>query len=166
MENEKEIICHFLPLFINYANAQNKIFYDAYKVQYTTALNNIKKIKMPWGNLGGNVVSIYTDGSKILFRKKDIWGIEKNNLVLRFNEGYTLQLVDTNAIIIYKTYARRPVYYFSENLNSKAVLLTRKKIMKAFDIEKFPQVYKKSLVLRQVLFYTDDFRVSVGSSDN
>lgn len=162
----KFLVCICLLLYINAVRAQNKIFYKVDDLNDTTANNNIAKIKMPWGNLGNNVLIICDDASKIKLQKKNIWGIEKNNIVLRLNEANTLELIDTSAVIIYKTYARHPVYYFSKSLNSKAIVLSRKNVMKAFDINRFPQVYKKSLMLRQVLSYTDDFKVSVSSFNN
>lgn len=153
----------FLILIINHAVAQNRIFYNAVELKHADTTAAVKKIKLPWGNFGSNVVSVNADGSRISVCKKDIWGIEKDNVVLRFNEGIMLELLDTNSIIIYKTYARHPVYYFSENLNSKAIILSRRKLMQAFDIDRFPQVYKQSLALRTALFYTDDFRVKASA---
>ncbi len=154
-------ICICLLICMHIGFAQNKILYGANNLQDTIAKRDIQKIELPWGNLGRNMLVINQNDSKNLIRKSSVWGIERNKKILRFYEGNTFELIDTNAIAIYKTYSRHPVYYFGEFLDSDVLLLTRKKVMNALGIEKFAKVYQSSTTLQRVLFYVDDYRVSI-----
>src|SRR6266516_909406 len=115
----KIIVCIYLMLNVKMIYSQNRIFFKVTDLSDTISRQNIKKIKMPLGHIGRSIVVIHNDETKTHFRKKSIWGFETaNKEILRFYQGDTFEFVDTTAIIIYKTWARVPVYYYSEKLDS------------------------------------------------
>lgn len=150
----KVILYILLMLNANMIYSQNRIFIKTPNLTHTIIDEKIKRIKMPWGRLGRSVLVTYKDGTQSHFRKKNIWGFEKaNNEIIRFYEGDTFELVDTNIIIIYKTWSRHPVYYFSEFLDSDVKIFSKMKVIKVLGDYKFVQLYKKSLVVRQLSEY-------------
>lgn len=145
------IIILSLILSWNYADSQNKIFYKSADVyNYVVPEQGIKKIRTPWGNHGRFLLLIKNDESKTKIRKKDLWGFQNaQKKLLRFSQGNTYEIVDSIAlVIIYKTYSPKPVYYFSESLESKVLLLEKKKVIKTLGIDKFNQLYKYSPLIR------------------
>ncbi|ASZ09599.1 hypothetical protein KTO58_28040 [Chitinophaga pendula] len=150
----KTILCIFLMLNAIMIYSQNRVFIKAPNLTDTLADENIKKIKMPWGRLARNVLVIYKDGTKAHFQKRSIWGFEKpNKEIIRFYEGDTFELVDTAVVIIYKTWSRRPVFYFSEFIYSDVKLFSKKKIIKVLGNYKFELLYKKSNLVRKLCEY-------------
>jgi len=150
----KVILSFCLMLNVTVIYSQNRIFLKAPDLSDTTTDENIRTIKIPWGRLGSSVLVIYKDGTKSYFRKRNIWGIEKaKKEIIRFYEGDTFELVDTTEIIIYKTWSRHPVYYFSEFVNSDVKIFSKKKVMKFLGDYKFVQLYKKSLLVRKLSEY-------------
>lgn len=148
----KSILCWFMICCINKSYPQNRILIKSLDLYNTPAGNDIKKIKMPWGRLGSNIVVIRMNGSKYYFTKKTIWGFEnEDKKVLRFNKGNIYEVVDTSVVIIYKTFSRSPVYYFSSSLDSDVMLLTRKKMIRTLEVDTFAHLYKKSLLVRRLL---------------
>lgn len=150
----KVILSFCLMLNVTVIYSQNRIFLKAPDLSDTSTDENIRTIKIPWGRLGSSVLVIYKDGTKSYFRKRSIWGIEKaKKEIIRFYEGDTFELVDTTEIIIYKTWSRHPVYYFSEFVNSDVKIFSKKKVMKVLGDYKFVQLYKKSLLVRRLSEY-------------
>lgn len=148
----KSILCFYMICCVTAASPQNRIFIKGSDLCGASILHDIKKIKMPWGRLGGSIVIINKNGTKSYFKKKTIWGFENDRKeILRFNEGNIYKVVDTNIVIIYKTYSKSPVYYFSSNLDSDVMLLTRKKMIKTLEVDTFAHLYKKSFLVRQLL---------------
>jgi hypothetical protein len=141
------MICSF-----NRAYSQNRIFIKGSDLYETSIGDDIKKIKMPWGRLGSSIVVVYKNGTKSYFRKKAIWGFENDDKkILRFKDGNIYEVVDTSIVIIYNTYSRSPVYYFSRSLDSDVLLLTRKKMIKTLEIDTFAYLYKKSPFMRRLI---------------
>lgn len=143
----------FLTFIIHIGNmlySQNRIFLNASNLFDSASEKNINRIRIPWGNHGRFLLVIKNDGTKTRIRKKDLWGFQKKDKkVLRFYQGNTYEIVDTIAlVIIYKTYSPKPVYYFSESLESRALLLGKKKMIKILGIDRFIQLYKKSPLIR------------------
>ena len=149
----KKIVLIYLVVFFQKAQGQNRILLKAEQLFKPEGTKEVVQIKLPWGNWGKKVVAVYKDGTKEFFNKKDIWGIRRSNKneVLRFYNGMTFKIVDTNIIILYQTYSPHPVYYFSEFLDSRAFPFDRKKVMSALDEDKLVQLYKKSYLLRRLL---------------
>lgn len=144
-----------VPLFhLSTSSAQNRVFLKASDLSDKLSGKNIQKIKLPWGRLGKSILVIYKDGTKTHVRKRSIWGFEKGDkTVLRFYDGETYQVVETGTIVIYKTYSPHPVYYFSERLDSKVILVSRQKMIKTLDTDTLVKAYKKSRLVRLLLYY-------------
>lgn len=147
----------FILLFtitIKISPGQSRVFYKADDLADSLSLNNIKKIKMPLGRLGSHIQVEYNDGSKKSVRKKEIWGFQSNKKeIFRFDDGNTLILVDTNAIDIYKTWARYPVYYYSPDLKSRAIVFSKKSLLKSLGVDEYNRVCKASSLARRLSKY-------------
>lgn len=151
MNKIKFLLCIYLLLNKAAVYSQNRVFLFAPNCSDTVSEKEINRIRIPWGNHGRSILAFYNDGTKSSFDKKTIWGFKKrDNHVLRFYKGNTFQIVDTGLVIIYKTYSPHPVYYFSENLESKIILLGKKKMIKELGIDKFIQVYKKNPLVKEL----------------
>lgn len=140
-------------LSIRITYSQDKLFIDSPTSQDSIFDKSIKKIRMPWGNPGRFVLIMYNDGCKVKIKKKSVWGFENSkNKILRFYKGQTFQLVDTNAVIIYKTYSPRPIYYFSKNLIGEVKLLDRKELFHVLTDEELVNSFKQSAIIRKWIF--------------
>lgn len=72
------IIILSLILSWNYADSQNKIFYNAADVyNYVVPEQGIKKIRTPWGNHGRFLLLIKNDESKNKNQEKGLMGFPK-----------------------------------------------------------------------------------------
>lgn len=149
----KFILCLFFLLSMRTTYSQDKLFMESPSSEDSIINTSIKKIKMPWGNPGRFVRIVYNDGSKVKIKKKAVWGFENSKKkILRFYNGQTFQVIDTNAVIIYKTYSPRPIYYFSKNLDSNVELLDRKELFHALTDEELVNSFKQSAIIRKWIF--------------
>ena len=145
------ILTFMLCMRITYS--QDKLFIESPTLQDSVFNKSIRKIRMPWGNPGRFVLIVYSDGRKVKVKKKSVWGFETSKKkILRFYNGQTFQLIDTNAVIIYKTYSPRPIYYFSKNLSSEVKLLDRKELFHALTDEELVNSFKRSTIIRKWIF--------------
>ena len=150
----KVILCIYLMMNVKMIYSQNRVFLKVTDLADTIPGKSIKKIKMPFGRFGQNILVINMDDTKSHLRKKSIWGYEKSNKeIIRFYQGDTFELVDTNAIIIYKTWARVPVYYFSVKLDNDVKLFSKKRLVKQLGQDRFAQVYNKSPIVQKLSQY-------------
>lgn len=148
----KVLLCIFCLLLFCSGYAQNKIFYSSGDVMNTVEENHsIDKVKIPWGRLGKSILVKYADGCEASFGKKAIWGFEKDGRKLRLYEGEIFEIVDSGVVVLYKTFSPHPVYYFSENFNSKVLLLQKRKLVKTLPPEKLVLIWKEDGLVKQLL---------------
>lgn len=148
----KALLCIFCVFSVCSGYTQNKIFYSSADVANAVEeTHSIGKIRLPWGRLGKTIRVNYTDDCEASFGKKGIWGFEKDGRKLRLYEGEIFEIVDSGAIVIYKTFSPHPVYYFSEDFNSNVLLLQRRKLVKTLPPEKLVLIWKEDGLLKQLL---------------
>jgi hypothetical protein len=148
----KVLLCIFCVLSFCSGYAQNKIFYSSDDVMNTVEeTHSIDKVRIPWGRLGKSILVKYADGCEASFGKKAIWGFEKDGRKLRLYEGEIFEIVDSGAIVLYKTFSPHPVYYFSEDFNANVVLLATGKLKKVLNDRKLVEAYKQFKIIREIL---------------
>lgn len=148
----KALLCIFCVCSFFSGYTQNKIFYSsADLVNAVEKAHSIGKIRLPWGRLGKTIRVNYTDGCEAVFGKRTIWGFEKDGRKLRLYDGEIFEIVDSGAIVIYKSFSPHPVYYFSEDFNAAVVLLETRKLKKGLNDEKLVEAYKQFKIIRDTL---------------
>lgn len=149
--NIKSFFCLCLVATLHAGNAQNKIFYSSAGLTNPASNDStIDKIRLPWGRLGRNILVKYANGSQLYYTKKKIWGFEKDGRKLRLYDREIFEIVDSNVIVLYKTYSPHPVYYFSEHLDSSVNLLERAKLIKILNAETLLALWKENGIVRQM----------------
>ena len=144
-------ICLLLNVKMLYS--QNRVFIEAVDLSKYDSAKNIKKIKMPLGKLSRNIIVTYDNDTKSNYVKKSIWGYQTAKEITRLYDGDPFVLVDTTGIIIYKTWGRTPVYYFSERLDRDIKLFSKIRLAKFLGETKFEKLYKQSQLVQRLCKY-------------
>lgn len=148
----KILLCIFGVLSFYSGFTQNKIFHSSADMAKTIEeAHPIDKIKLPWGRLGKSIVAKYKDGCEASFGKRAIWGFEKDGRKLRLFDGEIFEIVDSGAIVIYKSFSPHPVYYFSVDFKAAVVILEGRKLKKELSDEKLVEAYKEFSLIREIL---------------
>ena len=148
----KVLLCICCMLLFWGGYAQNKIFHTSADVRNTVEeIHGIEKIRLPWGRLCKSIRVNYADGCQAMFGKSAIWGFEKDGRKLRLYNGEIFEIVDSGAIVLYKSFSPHPVYYFSEDFNAAVVLLETRKLKKGLNDEKLLEAYKQFKIIRDML---------------
>lgn len=148
----KALLCIFCVFSFCSGYTQNKIFYSSDDVTNTVEeTHSIDKVRIPCGRLGKSILVKYADGCEASFGKKAIWGFEKDGRKLRLYNGEIFEIVDSGAIVIYKSFSPHPVYYFSEDFNAVVVLLDTRNLKKGLNDQKLIEAYKQFKIIREML---------------
>lgn len=133
--------------------SQNRIFFSSADIYDSTDDASISSIRESWGRLGKNLMVIDQNGKKTKYKRSEIWGYQRkeDKCIKRIFEKDTYIIKEISDVVIYKYYVKHGTYFFSIDIDSPVIKLNKKELVKIIGNERFFKLYKKSLILRQII---------------